>query len=104
MTTITKPPERISTTQIPGNQNAERTKKLLRPLGPKDLVHRLGISEAMLRIFLRMYYPDIHVKNKSWIFSPEQAGQIEKDYKNRVQAREADKKRRIEQELAGIDE
>jgi hypothetical protein len=94
MTTVTKP--------LTGIRNPE--KKIMRPLGPKDLVPRLGASEAMIRMFLRKYYPDIHVKNKSWIFTLEQAGQIEADYKNRVQARDAEKKRRIAQELAGIDE
>ena len=102
MTTIIKPSARFSTTQITGNQRAWPKTKILRPLGPKDLVPRLGASEALIRMFLRRYYPAIHVKNKSWIFSPEQAGQIETDYKNRVKAREADKKRRIEQELAGL--
>jgi len=94
MTTVTKP--------LTGILNPE--KKIMRSLGPKDLVPRLGASEAMIRMFLRKYYPDIHEKNKSWIFSPGQAKEIETDYKNRVQAREAGKKRRIEQELAGIDE
>ncbi len=104
MTTTTKAAERVSTARITENPIAGRNKQILRPLGPKDLVPRLGASEAMIRLFLRKYYPNIHVKNKSWTFTPEQAGQIETDYKNRVQAREADKKRRIEQELAGIDE
>ena len=94
MTTVTKP--------LTGILNPE--KKIMRSLGPKDLVPRLGASEAMIRMFLRKYYPDIHEKNKSWIFSPGQAKEIETDYKNRVRAREAGKKRRIEQELAGIDE
>ncbi|MFZ1913935.1 MAG: hypothetical protein WAU55_02585 [Dehalococcoidales bacterium] len=94
MTTVTKPLPRI--------RNPE--KKILRPLTPKDLVPRIGASEAMIRIFLRKYYPDIHEKNKSWIFSPETAREIETDYKSRVQAREAEKKQRIERELAGIDE
>ena len=75
--------------------------KIVRPLTPKDLVPRLGTSEAMVRIFLRKYYPDIHVKNKSWNISQELARQIETDYKNMVKAREAEKKLRIEKELAG---
>jgi hypothetical protein len=102
MTMITKPSARISTSQTAEKRSAWPKTKILRPLGPKDLVPRLGASEALIRMFLRRYYPAIHVKNKSWIFSPEQAGQIETDYKNRVKAREADKKRRIEQELAGL--
>jgi len=87
---------------LPGIRNSE--KKILRLLTPKDLAPQIGASEAMIRIFLRRYYPEIHEKNKSWLFSPEEARQIETDYKNRVQAREAEKKQRIEGELAGIDE
>ena len=94
MTTVTKPSARIRNS----------AKKTFRPLTPKDLVPRIGASEAMIRIFLRKYYPEIHEKNKSWLFSPDEARQIETDYKNRVQAREAGKKQRIERELAGIDE
>ena len=91
MTTITKP-----SVPIP------RETKIFRPLTPKDLVPRLGTSEDMIRIFLRKNYPEVHVKNKAWNISPELAKQIEKDYKNQVNAREVEKKRRIEQELAGI--
>ena len=91
MTTITKP-----SVPIPGET------KIFRPLTPKDLVPRLGTSEDMIRIFLRKNYPEVHVKNKAWNISPELAKQIEKDYKNQVNAREVEKKRRIEQELAGI--
>jgi hypothetical protein len=68
---------------------------------PKDLAPRLGTSKEMVRIFLRRYYPETHVKNKAWNISPELAQQIEKDYRNLVQAREAEKKLRIEKELAG---
>jgi len=75
--------------------------KLFRSLSPKDLVPRLGTSEEMVRIFLRRYYPETHVKNKAWNISPELAQQIEKDYRNLVHDREAEKKLRIEQELAG---
>jgi len=75
--------------------------KRFRLLTPKDMVPRLGTSEAMVRIFLRKYYPEIHVKNKFWNISPELARQIEIDYKNRAKAREAEKKLRIEKELAG---
>ena len=101
MTTITKPSARSISTQKTVNKNATGEKKILRQLGPKDLVPRIGASEAMIRIFLRKYYPDVHVKNKSWSFSLELARQIETDYKNRVKAREAEKKLRIEKELAG---
>jgi len=41
------------------------------------------------------------VKNKAWKISPELAKQIEKDYRNLVHAREAEKKLRIEKELTG---
>jgi len=44
--------------------------KRFRLLTPKDMVPRLGTSEAMVRIFLRKYYPEIHVKNKFWNISP----------------------------------
>jgi hypothetical protein len=67
MTTVTKP--------LTGIRNSQ--KNIMRPLGPKGLVPRLDASEAMIRMFLRKYYPDIHVKNKSWIFSPGQAKEIE---------------------------
>jgi hypothetical protein len=74
---------------------------LFRSLSPKDLVPRLGTSEEMVRIFLRKYYPETHVKNKAWNISPELAKQMEKDYRNLVQAREAERKLRIQRELAG---
>ena len=48
---------------------------------PKDLAPRLGTSKEMVRIFLRKYYPETHVKNKAWNISPELAQQIEKDYR-----------------------
>ena len=72
-----------------------------RSLSPKDLISRLGTSEEMVRIFLRRYYSETHAKNKSWSIRPELAKQIERDYKNMVKAREAEKKLRIERELAG---
>jgi hypothetical protein len=68
---------------------------------PKDLAPRLGTSKEMVRIFLRRYYPETHVKNKAWNISPELAKQMEKDYRNLVQAREAERKLRIQRELAG---
>ena len=77
---------------------------LFRSLSPKDLVSRLGTSEEMVRIFLRRYYPETHVKNKAWSIRPELARQIEMDYKNLVKVREAEKKLRIERELAGESE
>ena len=111
MTTITKPTAPIQTFPYTTRQitllktagkNTPNENKLYRPLTPKDLVPRLGTSEDMIRIFLRNNYPQVHVKNKAWSISPELAKQIEKDYKNHVKAREAEKKRRIEQELFGI--
>ena len=87
MTTLTKAP--ISETG------------LFRSLSPKDLVSRLGTSEDMVRIFLRKNYSGVHTKKKRWSIRPELARQIEKDYKNMVQAREAERKQRIEKELAG---
>jgi len=72
-----------------------------RPLSPKDLVPRLGTSEEMVRNFLRRYYPQTHVKNKAWNISPELALQIEKDYKNMVKTRDAERRLRIARELAG---
>ena len=106
MTTITKPSAAIQTfpnspRQIVLNKTAGEA-KLYRMLTPKDLVPRLGTSEDMVRIFLRKYYPAVHVKNKAWNIKPELAKQIENDYKNQVKAREAGKKLRIEQELSGI--
>ena len=74
---------------------------LFRLLSPKDLVSRLGTSEEMVRNFLRKYYSETHVKRKSWCISPELAHQIEMDYKNMVNAREAERKQRIKKELAG---
>ena len=74
---------------------------LFRQFSPKDLAPRLGTSKEMVRIFLRRYYPETHVKNKAWNISPALAKQIEKDYRNLVQARETEKKLRIERELAG---
>jgi hypothetical protein len=103
MTTITKLSPQIPAPPKTENQNAAGEKKILRPLSPKDLMPKLGASEAMVRIFLRKYYPDVHVKNKSWSLSPELAKRIETDYKNKVKAREAEKKLRIEKELSGID-
>ena len=103
MTTITKLSSPIPASEKTENQNAAGEKKISRPFSPKDLVPRLGASEAMVRIFLRKYYPDVHVKNKSWSLSPELAKQIETDYKNKVKAREAEKKLRIEKELSGLD-
>jgi hypothetical protein len=103
MTTITKISTQIPGSQKTENHNAASEKKNLRPLSPKDLVPKLGASEAMVRIFLRKYYPDVHVKNKSWSLSPDLARQIETDYKNKVKAREAEKKLRIEKELSGLD-
>lgn len=106
MTTITKSSTVIqtfpnSTRQIVLNKTG-RESKLYRVLTPKDLVPRLGTSEDMVRIFLRKYYPAVHVKNKAWNISPELAKQIETDYKNQVKAREAERKLRIKQELSGI--
>jgi hypothetical protein len=75
--------------------------QILRPLRLKDLVPRLGTSEDMVRIFLLKNYPEAHVKNKSWSINPEFAKQIEKDYKNQVRIREAERKLRIERELSG---
>jgi hypothetical protein len=103
MTTITKLSPQIPASQKTETQNAAGEKKFLRPLSPKDLVPKLGASEAMVRIFLRKYYPEVHVKNKSWSLSPELARQIETDYKNKVKTREAVKKMRIEKELSGVD-
>jgi hypothetical protein len=110
MTTITKPSPQITASPNPvpqirlyntDNIHIIKGIKIIRTLSPKDLVPRLGTSEAMVRIFLRKYYPDTHIKNKSWSISPELARQIEADYKNKVKAREAEKKLRIEKELAG---
>ena len=74
---------------------------LFRQFSPKDLAPRLGTSKEMVRIFLRRYYPETHEKFKAWSIRPELARQIERDYKNMVQAREAERKLRIERELAG---
>jgi hypothetical protein len=74
---------------------------LSRQFSPKDLAPRLGTSKERVRMFLRKYYPETHVKNKAWNISPELAQQIEKDYRNLVQAKEAEKKLRIAKELAG---
>ena len=109
MTTLTKPSPQFTTAPNTGCYPLAQKEncctitgiKRYRSLTPKDLVPRLGTSEAMVRIFLRKYYPEIHVKNKFWNISPELAKQIETDYKNRIRAREADKKLRIEKELAG---
>ena len=87
MTTLTKTP----------SANAA----LFRPLSPKDLVSRLGTSEDMVRIFLRKNYSEVHTKKKRWSIRPELARQIEKDYKNMVKAREAERRLRIERELTG---
>jgi hypothetical protein len=109
MTTLIKPSEECTTAPNAGCYPPAQKEsggmitglKKFRLLTPKDLVPRLGTSEAMVRIFLRKYYPEIHVKNKFWNISPELARQIEIDYKNRAKAREAEKKLRIEKELAG---
>ena len=74
---------------------------VFKSLSPKDLVSRLGTSEDMVRIFLRKHYSGVHTKKKRWSIRLELARQIEKDYKNMVQAREAERKQRIEKELAG---
>jgi hypothetical protein len=57
-----------------------------------------------VRTFLRRYYPETHDKFKKWHISPELALEIEQDYKARVRDREAERKLRIERELAGIEE
>jgi hypothetical protein len=74
---------------------------LFSPFSPKDLVSRLGTSEDMVRTFLRKNYSEVHTKKKLWSIRPEHARQIESDYKNMVQPREAERKLRIEKELAG---
>ncbi len=82
-------------------EKASSKTEILRSLSLKDLVPRLGTSEDMVRIFLLKNYPEAHVKHKAWSISPEFAKQIEKDYKNQVKIREAEKKLRIERELSG---
>ena len=82
-------------------ENALSKNEILRPLSLKDLVPRLGTSEDMVRIFLMKNYPEAHVKHKAWSINHEFAKQIEKDFKNQVKIREAEKKLRIERELSG---
>jgi len=82
-------------------KTSSRETGLFRSLSPKDLVPRLATSKEMVRIFLRKYYSETHVKNKAWNISPELAKQMEKNYRNLVHTREAEKKLRIERELTG---
>jgi hypothetical protein len=96
MTMITK-----STATILASPKIKKENGLLRLLCPKDLVSTFGTSEEMVRNFLRKHYSEVHVKNKHWNIRPELAKQIEKDYKNLVQARDTERKLRIEKELAG---
>ena len=81
--------------------NTTIEKELLRPLTTKDLVPRLGTSEDMVRMFLRRNYPEVHQKYKQWLISPDLAKKIEIDYRAQVNAREAQKRLRIQKELAG---
>ena len=60
---------------------------LFRSLSPKDLASRLCTSEDMVRIFLRKNYAEVRTKKKRWSIRPQLARQIEKDYRNLVQAR-----------------
>jgi hypothetical protein len=110
MTTLTKQLPQIQTHKHtirpitldkPAGTDSGCRGKVIKSFSPKELVPRLGTSEQMVRIFLRKYYPQIHVKNKSWNISPELARQIENDYKNRVAARLTEKRNRIEKELSG---
>jgi hypothetical protein len=69
---------------------------------PRELAPRMGTSEEVVRTFLRKYYPETHESHKAWNISPSLARQIEQDFKNRARQREAERKLRIEQELAGM--
>jgi len=110
MTTLTKQLPQVQTdrntikpnTMVkPFRSDAANKAGIIKSFSPKELAPRLGTSEQMVRIFLRKYYPEIHVKNKSWNISLELAKQIETDYKNHIKAREAEKRQRVQKELNG---
>jgi hypothetical protein len=102
--TITSPSQNTiqqNVLKIATKENSTNETNILRSFSLKDLAVRLGTSEDMVRIFLLKNYPGSHVKNKSWTISPDFTRQIEMDYKNQVNAREAKKRLRIEKELSG---
>lgn len=85
--------------KIASKENTTHEINTLRSFSLKDLALRLGTSEDMVRIFLLKNYPEAHVKNKPWTISHDFTKQIEMDYKNQVNAREAKKRLRIGKEL-----
>ena len=67
-------------------------------LSPKDLFPKLGISDKMIRIFLRKNYPRPE-HGKQWEITPEFAKRIAKDYAAKSKADKAEKTEQIQEQL-----
>ncbi len=72
----------------------------IKPVTPKELATRIGISPKRARMYLRTHYPR-DTKHKNWQLTPEQAKKIVKDYKAEVKQREAKKQAQVIKELEG---
>jgi len=69
---------------------------------PKNLAARMGISPKRLRALLRSERPRAaEVKGKRWEIPMEVAKEVEKAYKAKKAAAEAEKKAAIQKELKG---
>ena len=69
---------------------------------PKMLAARMGISPKRLRAMLRAEKPRVaELKGKKWEIPDTEAKTIREEYKKRKEAKEKEKKAKIEQELKG---
>lgn len=76
--------------------------KDIKTMAPKDLAARMRISPKRLRAMLRAERPrTLELKGKRWEIPTSVAKEVEKAYKAKKAAKEAEKKTQVEKELKG---
>ena len=81
--------------------SSEQTKtSAVKTITAKALATRLGIGTERIRQILMAEYPR-DVKKKKWEIPMTLAKKVERDYKAKVEEREAKKKAQIDNELKG---